>query len=1052
MAIAAWVCDCHLSITASGRRSRISPLRAALIGALGEARFAEGRLVGFRYAPSEGPALQGCTACTVVVGTIRQRAERHPGTESLADYGVVKLAAGRLAEAVKLLEQAATRDPDNPTIENDLAAAYVAQARSERRPRLLVQALDAVARTRDSSPEALFNHALVLDYLQLRGSAIEAWHRYLAGQPEPGWWQEAQRRLAALEVTTRSEEWRHEAPRFETAAQRGDRLAVARIVGRFRQETRVLAQERWLAAWGTSHLQGDTFAARRALDAARAAGAALAEVNGEHSVADAVAAVDRLNGSPDLSAALARGHVAYARGVIAHVELRVGQARAYLVEAERQFQAAGSPATGWTVLWLAAADYYQGRHARAMQRLDHLLADPSLNRYPALRGRALWEHGMLEIQHLELGRSFADFRAALREYEAAGELENVGAVDYLLTENCELLGNTEEAWAYRDLGLRALQGYPDSIWRNNLLLEAAKDLLKAGQLRPALAFHDEQLRVARRSGMPAVLAEALLFESRLESEMGELPQASRDLTEADSITASIADHAFHERLEVEALVARCQVVGARDPAGVIAPLSQAIAYFEKTTTGNHAAFCYLLRARARLALHDTEGAERDLRIGIAAYEAARDSLESVPLRTVYLEQWQPLFDEMIQLQVDLHQPERALEFAERAKISLLCRDGARGPVARLMSTAADGACNHGGPASVVQIQRALPERSALIEYCLLPDRLLIWVVRRRSFSLSVRPVPAATLERLVETLLLGLREGLPGDEPQHAGGALSGHLLGPISSQVLTDDRLIVVPDRVLTAVPFAVLFDTSRRSYLVERQALSIEPSASFYVSRRQPPAQPPRQWRLLSVAPQEGPSVEALVPLREAAVEAAATAALYPQHRLLIGTEATRASFLAALRDSDVVEFAGHAIANLQQPPLSRLIFAADQAAAGSSLLFARDLRQLPLGHLRLVVLSGCSTAPGSRARGEGFAGATQAFLEAGAAAVLATLWRVDDAAARRLVLAFHRHLLAGEDGASALRAAQLAQLHGAVDSMRNPSGWGAFELTGALMEPEP
>jgi len=149
--------------------------------------------------------------------------------------------------------------------------------------------------------------------------------------------------------------------------------------------------------------------------------------------------------------------------------------------------------------------------------------------------------------------------------------------------------------------------------------------------------------------------------------------------------------------------------------------------------------------------------------------------------------------------------------------------------------------------------------------------------------------------------------------------------------------------------------------------------------------------------------------------------------------------------------VEFAGHAIANREEPSFSRLVFSPDPAAAGSALLFARDLRQMRLDHLRLVVLSACATAPGSRTRGAGFAGITQAFLEAGTPAVVATLWRIDDAAARRVVLEFHRRLLAGEDGASALRSAQLALLHDRADLLRQPPGWAAFELIGALQEPE-
>ena len=73
------------------------------------------------------------------------------------------------------------------------------------------------------------------------------------------------------------------------------------------------------------------------------------------------------------------------------------------------------------------------------------------------------------------------------------------------------------------------------------------------------------------------------------------------------------------------------------------------------------------------------------------------------------------------------------------------------------------------------------------------------------------------------------------------------------------------------------------------------------------------------------------------------------------------------------------------------------------------------------RLVVLSACDSGSGQLRAREGVMGLARAFLAAGAGAVVATLWPIDDRATRRMTLALHRHVLAGQSFAAALALAQ-------------------------------
>ena len=93
---------------------------------------------------------------------------------------------------------------------------------------------------------------------------------------------------------------------------------------------------------------------------------------------------------------------------------------------------------------------------------------------------------------------------------------------------------------------------------------------------------------------------------------------------------------------------------------------------------------------------------------------------------------------------------------------------------------------------------------------------------------------------------------------------------------------------------------------------------------------------------------------------------------------------------------------------------------------------------------MLSACQTALGKLVRGEGLVGLTRGFLHAGARAVLASLWKVDDRATARLMEVFYRGLLQQRlRPTAALRAAQRDLA--ASKRWSSPYHWAGFVLQG-------
>jgi CHAT domain-containing protein len=114
--------------------------------------------------------------------------------------------------------------------------------------------------------------------------------------------------------------------------------------------------------------------------------------------------------------------------------------------------------------------------------------------------------------------------------------------------------------------------------------------------------------------------------------------------------------------------------------------------------------------------------------------------------------------------------------------------------------------------------------------------------------------------------------------------------------------------------------------------------------------------------------------------------------------------------------------------------------------NVLTAAEVAELDLRRTRLVVLSACETGLGEVAGGEGILGLQRAFQVAGVRSTVASLWKVDDDATRRLMTAFYRHLWSQRQGAlEALRSAQRELLREPAGPFRSPYYWGAFVLSG-------
>jgi CHAT domain-containing protein len=98
-----------------------------------------------------------------------------------------------------------------------------------------------------------------------------------------------------------------------------------------------------------------------------------------------------------------------------------------------------------------------------------------------------------------------------------------------------------------------------------------------------------------------------------------------------------------------------------------------------------------------------------------------------------------------------------------------------------------------------------------------------------------------------------------------------------------------------------------------------------------------------------------------------------------------------------------------------------------------------------VQLVVLSACESGQGKLVKGEGLVGLTRGFMYAGAASLVVSLWKVNDAATPVLMNRFYKGLLGSDQlrPAAALRAAQRAMME--EGKWAHPYYWAPFTVEG-------
>lgn len=339
----------------------------------------------------------------------------------------------------------------------------------------------------------------------------------------------------------------------------------------------------------------------------------------------------------------------------------------------------------------------------------------------------------------------------------------------------------------------------------------------------------------------------------------------------------------------------------------------------------------------------------------------------------------------------------------------------------------------------------------MLEYYLTEQDLYIFEITRDGIDVHIEKDVVSKLERLYSLWRVNLDLAAQASGARDRAQAFSGLqenclgllqrlydlLLKPVSSALENCEHLTIVPYGILHYLPFHCLFDGVQ--FVVERLDISYLPSAA-----------------LMEICHQRGQRAEAnRIPLKKSlvmglsdggrlafAVQEARAVAQQLGTSCKLDHYATTALLQEAGASSPIVHIAAHGLFRLDAPNFSHIKLADRQ-------LSAIEVFNLDLSSCTLVTLSACETGRGIVGGVDEVIGLGRGFLYAGAASLMPTLWKVDDASSAELMEMYYQALVNDYGKAAALAGAQRAFLARARTSIVpyriHPYFWGGFHLIG-------
>ena len=1055
------------------RQSAVNKGLIALNAAYREERPVEARISNFDYAPF--PTKRGDRGTEKVDQKQLNRAEltllnaleENPSSATHHALGKIYLAKREFDKAIEQFDTAVKSNPNNSQAYADLGAAWLEKGKLDAGTEpgkgledlgRGLESLNNALRMNPNSLEALFNRALCEEQMTLYSQAEHDWQEYLTRDSTSSWADEARQRLAVLEEKKkRTSQTKDDLfKNFMQAYESGDSDVAWTALSLSRGRTGNLIVESLLDDFFRMSAQNRNDQAGAVLRKVAYAGEVEIGRTGDAFTRDLVRALQAAN--PLQRERISEGRELLKEAIDRYNKSEFEEAIEILSAADRKFFESGDECDHmFAEAWIGYCYLRRQQSERALQTFQRLSQQFAEYNYKSMLAQSLLAQaealtGKNEFSKI-LKRS-SESLALSREIE-----DEANSVRCLLASTSVqlIVGDYNESLSATFRGLQLAEELPfDPKITWPFYHEASLDFYFLGLPASALLFEDEALRLATAGNLPLLVSRSYDRLAVLQEHLGNYAEAIENSELARAHGQKIND--VRMRKNVFALAA--MNVGrlhreAGDPQRAVKEFDTALALYKELGIEIYQYEGHKEKTLALLQMNDVGAAQAELDSMLYWFEQNRQKIAEERLRDKFFDTEEDTYDLAIDFAHSRQNDDaKALDFVEKSRARSLYDLMIRGARLEPSADTPDLKFTSVTPTlSINEIQQKLSGRMQLLEYSVLPDKTIIWVITKNSIKSATTRITRGLLDQKTGRYIQLLTRTTPdrGDVTQLA-EELYRDLIKPVESDLDPHLQLCVIPDGKLNFIPFSSLVSPDTRRYLIEDYALQIAPSATVFITssenaklRQQVGAE-----RLLVVGnPRfDHKNFGDLPDLPSANREAEEIGRLY-NAPALTGAAAVPSRVRPALTQADVVHLATHALPDDKSPLLSKLLLATDRDEmhhASSAYITAADIYRMKLTRTRLVVLSACQTGVEKTYRGEGAIGLARPFIATGVPLVVASLWPVESDATANLMISFHKHRKQNRlCTVEALRRAQLEALHTSQSNSSMSYDWAAFVVIG-------
>lgn len=1025
------------------------------------------RIVDFKYLPHSsirGQKEEQNTSIKrkrrIIETKLLEEIENHPESGLYNNLGVYYLTERKYDEAIEQFQEAIRLSEDNTEARSNLSVAYLEKAKSENengeKLKLRANAFEETTKAINSGDdrlELLFNKALILQEMNIPGQAIKAWKKYLEKDSKSKWADEARKNLKELE-TDKNTSFKTKEKIFDDFLEALKKKDTG-LIWRIHSQTKEFNSQKFIPLQLTRKIletnhENDSAKSNTYLSALNYIGELESKKNADPFFSDLAIYYNKLDAKQQ-----EKLFNAYQILTDAHIFLASSEyndAYKKLNESKKLFESAGN---------ILEAKILEVPISFALTRLgklqdsNKLLAN--LENYSRKKGYKWlltacldWVSSNQLIDN-EISKSMQTQKETLElslktdnVYEIQRISGGLSQIQYEFGETNNSLKNISRAISFDNLYNQSVM----QAWRNYKHLSDLFNIL--GLHETAVEFGNEYLDIAvENKTNPAHIQLSQIFLAKAYFGKKDYKK-TLELIESSKKIGSNLENDFQQGINSAFIKIMTAHINRREGKCIeaINDYDEAINIYSKLS--ENVLENYFARKGKLLCYQETnqqEKLEKELQLVLNSFEDHRRQIVEESYRNVYFDNEQTVYDIAIDFYLKKGDQKKAFEYSEKSKSRSLLdflEDGAKITNDNITYN------NVAKPLTLNEIQNKMPENVQLVQYAVLPSKIVVWIITKKGFDKVETVLDANELDKKIGDYLKLLKESRNKlEEIKSESDSLYKILIEPLIAKLDKEKDLFIIADKSLHRLPFASLYSEKSKKYLIEEYTIANTPSASIFIITTENAINKSEDESLISIGnpsfdKNENPQLDDLQAARKEAYE---VAKYYSKNEQFIGDDATKENLLKNFDNASVLHFAGHYIANEKSPLNSKLLLSKTNEKEEGDLRVI-EIANRKRNHLKLVVLSACQTDVEQYYNGEGSIGAARIFLAIGSPVVVASYYEVDSESTADLMINFHR--LRKEGGLNvpeALRQAQIEAIHNNQTEKQSPYYWLAFSAIGGF-----